>query len=406
MTKDRTTRSSWATAAVRLGVVAGVGSLLLTACGSSGGSSGSSGSSAKADVKVMVLGSIQSQSLSVPGIQYGVQAAVGALNAAGGLNGHKVVVEVCNDQVDANQAAACARKAVTDKVIAVVGALTIYGDAVVPILKAANIPDVGPFPISDQESDNADSWPIQGGNLMEARGVAELMKQAGVTSVNQVEVNTVAGKTSAAGVKVALQARGITVKHTDYVPATTSDMAAAVKAATRDGVGGITTNLAPPQVVPLITAAHQQGISQKLGFASTILSPDTLKQAGAAADGVLTAGSFPPLDDTALPSIVQYNADMTKYEPGKSYDAFSLNGWGAVQLLKLAGTGVKGDLTSANLITALNGISNQKFLWIDSFSTTPNPTKGSSRIFNTTVFLGKVQDGKIVAQGDPVALSQ
>ncbi len=397
--------SRWSGRAFRIAVAAGLGGVLVAACSSSGSpSNGSASASSAAPVTVMVLGSIQSQALSEPGIVYGVTAGADAINAAGGLDGHKIKVISCNDQLEINQAAACARQAVSDKVLASVGSLTIYGNAVIPILQAAGIPDVAPFPLSPLETSSPISFPIQGGNLMESRGMAQSMEDSGVKSVNQVEVDSVAGHTSAQEVQTALTARHITVKNTTYVPQTTSDMASAVKAASSGGVSGVTTNLAPPQVVPLLTAAKQQGVTQKIAFASTILTPQTLQQAGSNADGALAAGSFPSLTQTSIPAILQYNDDMKKYEPGKPLDDFSLNGWGGMQLLKLVAGKLK-NATPATLMKALNSINNEPFLWITHFSTKPNPTPGFSRIFNTTVFMEKVVNGKFVQQGSPVVLT-
>jgi ABC-type branched-subunit amino acid transport system substrate-binding protein len=408
MARQRITARRWSGRALRIVAVVGISSVLAAACSSSGGSgssaSGSGSSASGGTVTVMVLGSLQSQAVSVPGIQYGVTAGADELNAAHGLGGHKINVIACNDQLEINLATACAREAVTDKVLAVVGSLTIYGNAVIPVLAAAGIPDIAPFPLSPLETSSSDSFPIQGGNLMESRGIAQSMKLAGAKTVNQVEVDSVAGHTSAQEVQQALTARGIVVKKTIYVPQTTSDMSAAVRASTTGGVTGITTNLANTQVVPLLISAKQQGITQPIAFSSTILSPTILQQAGTNADGALAAGSFPALTATNIPAIKQYVETMHKYQPGKPLDDYSLNGWAGMQFLKLAAGNLK-NLTSATLIAAMNRIRNVPFLWIKSFSTTPNPTPGFSRIFNTTVFLEKVVDGNFVQQGNPVILN-
>ena len=204
-------------------------------------------------------------------------------------------------------------------------------------------------------------------------------------------------------VQTALTARHITVKNTTYVPQTTSDMASAVKAASSGGVSGVTTNLAP-RSGSAADSGKTAGGTQKIAFASTILTPQTLQQAGSNADGALAAGSFPSLTQTSIPAILQYNDDMKKYEPGKPLDDFSLNGWGGMQLLKLVAGKLK-NATPATLMKALNSINNEPFLWITHFSTKPNPTPGFSRIFNTTVFMEKVVNGKFVQQGSPVVLT-
>jgi ABC-type branched-subunit amino acid transport system substrate-binding protein len=365
----------------------------------------STASASNAPIKIMVLGSIQSAALSEPGIVWGATAGVDALNAAGGLDGHQIKIITCNDQLEVNIAEQCARTAVKDKVVAAVGSLTIYGDSVVPILAKAGIPDIAPFPISASEEGNADSYPIQGGNLMEARGMAQIMAMNKVTGVNQIEVDSVAGVQGAGQVDAALSARGIQSLNTQYVAATVDDMSSAVFAAANNGAGGVITQLAPPQVVPTIEAESQANSGQIYAFTTTILTPAELQQAGAAANGVWAAGSFPATSDTSIPAIAAYTAAMNKYENGDALDDFSLNSWCGIQFLKLMAPSLKGKaITPASLKVALGKIKDKKFLWIKSFSTTPNKTPGNARIFNTTVFIYKVVNGAYVQQAE-VALN-
>ena len=52
----------------------------------------------------------------------GAQAAIAAINAAGGVKGHPLELDVCDDQQNANAAATCARRFVNDSsVIATAG---------------------------------------------------------------------------------------------------------------------------------------------------------------------------------------------------------------------------------------------------------------------------------------------
>jgi len=365
----------------------------------------STASASNAPIEIMVLGSIQSAALSEPGIVWGATAGVDALNAAGGLDGHKIKIVSCNDELEVNIAEQCARTAVKDKVVAVVGSLTIYGDSVVPILAKAGIPDIAPFPNSASEENNADSYPVDGGNLMEARGMAQIMEMNKVTAVNLIEVDSVAGIAGSGQTDQALSARGIQSTNTQYVPPTVDDMSSAVFAAASNGAGGVITQLAPPQVVPTIEAESQANSGQIYAFTTTILTPAELQQAGTAANGVWAAGSFPATSDTSVPAIAAYTAAMSKYENGDALDDFSLNSWCGVQLLKLIAPSLKGKaITSASLKVALGKIKDKPFLWIKSYSTTPNKTPGNSRIFNTTVFIYKVVNGAYVQQAE-VALN-
>src|SRR5713226_3099716 len=59
------------------------------------------------------------------------------INAHGGINGHPLKVKFCDALGTPTGATACARKAVADHAVAVIGSFTFTGDAIVPTLQAA-----------------------------------------------------------------------------------------------------------------------------------------------------------------------------------------------------------------------------------------------------------------------------
>ena len=71
-------------------------------------------------IKVMQIATLTGPSNNVPQDADAGKATAKAINAAGGVNGHPIVLEVCDDKFDPNQAADCARQAVSDNVAAVV----------------------------------------------------------------------------------------------------------------------------------------------------------------------------------------------------------------------------------------------------------------------------------------------
>ena len=107
--------------------------LLGAGCGSSGsGGSSSSGSSAAAPaapVKIGVIVPENTQIYNAPDVVAAVRAAAYAENKSGGLDGHQVVVDYCNEQANPNQATACARQMVSDGVVATDYTLSVSGPA-------------------------------------------------------------------------------------------------------------------------------------------------------------------------------------------------------------------------------------------------------------------------------------
>src|SRR4029453_8716055 len=92
-----------------------------------------------------------------------VKAAAADLNKKGGINGHPIEIEACNDQSDQKAAAACARQAVSDKVVAVLGLFSLFGDAILPVLESAKIPYVGNTILSASDSSSPMAFPMDGG---------------------------------------------------------------------------------------------------------------------------------------------------------------------------------------------------------------------------------------------------
>ena len=95
-------------------------------------------------VNLMAIGPINAPGFSLPSIPVGAQVAINQINKAGGLNGHPLKLITCNDENNPNTATACAREAITDKVAAVVGGLSIFDTKIIPYLKQAGIPWIGP----------------------------------------------------------------------------------------------------------------------------------------------------------------------------------------------------------------------------------------------------------------------
>src|ERR1700679_4326194 len=125
-----------------------VAAIAVAACGSSSSNNSSSGASASqgagsssgGTIKFMTLAVVGSPVASYPEVQPDVDAAVAAINKAGGINGKKIQDIFCNSKGDANTAVTCAREAVKDKVAGVVGDIDLFNAQTTPVFAAAGIP--------------------------------------------------------------------------------------------------------------------------------------------------------------------------------------------------------------------------------------------------------------------------
>ncbi|MET0885956.1 MAG: ABC transporter substrate-binding protein, partial [Mycetocola sp.] len=125
--------------------VLAVSAVALSGCAGSdsGGESDVSG-----PIKLFQIGPVQSQAVSLPGLQYSAEAEVAEINEAGGVNGRKLELTTCNDKYDPNESLRCAQRAVREGAVAMVGTLTTYENSLNPVFEKAGLANVAPDAIT------------------------------------------------------------------------------------------------------------------------------------------------------------------------------------------------------------------------------------------------------------------
>jgi branched-chain amino acid transport system substrate-binding protein len=151
----------------RLGILVAVAALVLVGCGSSKASStgGSTSSSAsRSPIQIGLITTVQSQAFSFPEIPAAARVAVQAVNDSGGVNGHPLQLDFCDDQDTPAVASACGQRLVDqDHIVALVGSTTVEGASIYPFLQSAHVADFGNYPSSEQDLTNPLSFPTQAG---------------------------------------------------------------------------------------------------------------------------------------------------------------------------------------------------------------------------------------------------
>ncbi|MFD8209803.1 ABC transporter substrate-binding protein [Streptomyces sp. NPDC059695] len=138
---------------------AATGASLLTGCGVLPGATGGS----REPVTVMTWAPDQTRATNMPGMPAMAQTYARWVNSQGGIDGHELRVLTCNEQNSAAGAAACARRAVREKAVAVVGSYSQNGRAFMAPLEAAGIPYIGGYGIAEDEFTSPLSYPVNGG---------------------------------------------------------------------------------------------------------------------------------------------------------------------------------------------------------------------------------------------------
>jgi ABC-type branched-subunit amino acid transport system substrate-binding protein len=110
---------------------------------------------------------------NMPGMPAMGQAYARWINARGGINGRELRVLTCNEGNEPMAAAACARRAVQEGAVAVVGSYSQNSRAFMPPLEAAGIPYIGGYGLTDDEFKSPVSYPVNGGQaaLLAGNGI-------------------------------------------------------------------------------------------------------------------------------------------------------------------------------------------------------------------------------------------
>ena len=114
-----------------------------------------------APVKVMTIGTAGAEEGgNVPAMAQMAFAYQGFINHNGGINDRPLKVFFCSDNDNPTGALQCARQAVSDNVVAVVGWGSVSGGSnILQVLSRANIPWIGEEQFGTAENTSPDSYP-------------------------------------------------------------------------------------------------------------------------------------------------------------------------------------------------------------------------------------------------------
>ncbi|RSS49041.1 hypothetical protein EF912_24365 [Streptomyces sp. WAC07061] len=193
-----------ATSLSRLLIAVATGACLTTACGVVPGGTGGSGDS----LTVMTFAPIGTKATNMAGMPGMAKAYERWVNANGGIKGRKLRVITCNEKNTATGAADCARKAITEKAVAVVGSYSQHGRAFMAPLEAEGIPFIGGYGVSPEEFQSTLSFPVNGGQPALLAGAGHQLGKA-CSQVSLVRPDTLAGDTMPVLLNAGLKANGM-----------------------------------------------------------------------------------------------------------------------------------------------------------------------------------------------------
>lgn len=309
----------------------------------------------------------QSAPLTGPASQLGIRLRLGmdayfkSVNADGGVDGRQIKLVSLDDGYEPNRTIANTKQLIDgDKVFALLGYVgTPTTLAAKPIIDAAKIPLLGPFTGAMGLREPVDRYifNIRASYNDETRQIVDNFLFLGLKKVAVFYQDDAYGKAGLSGVEKALAAHGLKPVATGTVKRNTVDVAAALKSilpAQPDLIVQIGTYT---EAAAFIKQARAQGYGGQFANVSFVGSEALAKALGPAGNGIMITQVVPFPYSGATAIVREYQARMTAAGHANDYDFTSLEGYidakVMVQALRKAGK----NLTRANLIDALNGMS-------------------------------------------------
>ena len=276
-----------------------------------------------------------------------VQALFSAVDAAGGICGRKLNLDVEDDQQNASTNASDVQNLIPN-VLAFVGSTSDADNGGVPALTAANVPDIG-FAINCDRSEEPVYWSPAGGSCNQnppggpyfiSDGNYLLAKQSGYfpTKMAFLSYSIAISAQAAQQFEKVYEAEGGSVCYSDFAisPASAS-LESDVESMQQNGCNGVIDTMDVTGNAKLLQAMQQQAYTP--GYVAATFdayTPDMISLAGAtAAQGLIVSLPFIPLNEPQ-PMVQMYQQQLATYEPGDSPSGFGFLAWEAAQMLVYA----------------------------------------------------------------------
>lgn len=320
-------------------------------------------------------------------LKAGADAFFARVNAAGGVNGRRIVLVSKDDGYEPEKTAAATKALIEqDKVFALFGYVgTPTSAAAVPLASRASVPYLFPFTGAEALRNPINKWVfnVRASYFDETEVMVErLTKDAGAKKIALFIQDDGFGEAGKAGVNRALHKRNMKVAEEARYKRNTLDVdegLAKIKAAAPDAVIFVGTYAS---LAAVVKKAKAQGIKARFMTVSFVGTADFIREAGADGDGVYITQVMPS-PDSGAPVVKQFLQDMK----GGPVNYSSLEGYVdaavLVEALKKAGA----NPTRAGLVSALEGLNVDLGGLKVGFSATSH--QGAKDVFLTVVRGGK-----------------
>ena len=388
--------------AALLAACSGNGTSSSTASGTAGGGASTSAASASAGaggstsaaspLKVMVISADKNSVYQFPTVWTMAQDFAKMQDAAGGVSGHPIQVITCNDQADPNQAVACAREAVSDKVTALVGGLSLYDNSIFPIISAAGIPWIGLNPLASLGYTSTDSYATGASAFTYTAAAYYAGKDCSTVAAVRTDNATDTSLLNNFAIPGMADAgkKFTTVVDVGITQSDLSGPAAQVSSAQC-----LYMQLPPQLSQSMVKALAANGSHPHIFSISGTFTEDVMKAAPSVTEGATVIAETPPAAtaDVWAPA----RAAIAKYSGAGSVDIANdnvLNTWTAMQIYTDVAATVQGEVTGSAMQKAMDASTSIDPKTIPALDfAKPFAVSSYARLFNHNVVLLQVKNG-------------
>jgi len=351
-------------------------------------------------LKVMTVTTLNANGPTYANIAITAELYADYINARGGIAGRPLEVIVCDEQFDPAVAATCARQAVEENVVSIVGSFTYFAESIVPVAAESSITWFGACcPITPSELSSPYSFNL-GNQPMYAVGAVKRANEDGCENINAV-IAEGADAIFQGPMENAMAAYGKEFGTIVIAPAVAQDYSAEVARA----ISGADCVVSVMSETPFITwniAWAQSGVDdvQQYGNQGN-LNAISARGAEEATNGNIITGMYP---DIATAPWDEYRAALDEAGIDQVANDFnSLGGMGTwaayVGFTKIAES-IDGEITAQSFFEAASATSdldlNGMVPPIDFTQEWTDGLPGYNRLFNRSVVYSQLEMGVVV----------
>jgi ABC-type branched-subunit amino acid transport system substrate-binding protein len=349
-------------------------------------------------IKVMTVTTLNAAGPTYENIANTANAYADYINARGGIAGRPLEVTVCDEQFDPAVATTCARQAVEEGMVSVVGSFTFFAESIVPVIAESSITWFGACcPITPSELTSPYSFNI-GNQPMYAVGAVKKAVDDGCENINAVIID--GAQIFIPPMENAMANLGKSFGDVVILPPTAQDYSAEVAQAT-SGADCVISIISETPFITWNTAWAQSGTdAQQYGPQGNL---NEISAAGneEATDGNIIVGMYPDISTEPWAeyrvALDEAGLDLTEQD----YNSLGGMGtWAAFTAFTQIAETIEGDITAESFYDAASKTDNLDLNGmvpvLDFTQEWTDGLEGYQRLFNRSVVYSQLENGKVV----------